>query len=156
MYTICEQQASEACEADVHGMKAVWARLKTCEALGGRREKGYFMVLQYRSKVSWQSKLETRSSKFSISPSSSFEARVSSFEFGASSFEFRVSSFEFRASSFQLRVSEFRVSSFETLKESFDKTIYLSNTEQWLRTTAFSHGFAQVYIVFLIKSGANV
>ena len=45
--------------------------------------------VQYRSNVSWQSRLETRSSILKV-----FENQVSSFEARVSSFEYRVSSFE--------------------------------------------------------------
>ena len=94
--------------------------------MGTRTENLYFDTVPVKGKLTVStrnSKLDPRSFRF-------LEARVSRLEFQVSSFELRTSSFEFRASSFQLRVSEFRVSSFETLKESFDKTIYLSNTEQ--------------------------
>lgn len=51
MYTTCEQQASEACKADVHGMQAVRARLKTCEALGrGEKGKGLFYSIKFASR----------------------------------------------------------------------------------------------------------
>ena len=57
--------------------------------------------VQYRSNVSWQSRLETRSSILDVFRVSSFESRVSSIEFWVSSIEFQVSSIEFRVSGTQ-------------------------------------------------------
>ena len=57
-----------------------------------------FKYVQYRSRVSWQSRLETRFPILEVfeNRESSFEAWVSIFEDQESSFEFRWSSFEFQ------------------------------------------------------------
>ena len=73
--------------------------------------------IQYRSKVSWQSRLETWFLILKV-----FENRVSRLEFRISIFEDRESSFEARVSNFDFRGSrvEVRGSSFETLEEFFE------------------------------------
>ena len=67
------------------------------------------MEVQYRSKVSWHSKLETRSSILASrsSNASSFEMRGSSLEVRGSSLETRGSSLEFRWSRIEYREARF-------------------------------------------------
>ena len=97
--------------------------------LGYRHRKLYVMV-QYRTKVSWQSRLETRFSKFSRIENR-VEARVSSFDFRGSRVEFRGSSFEFRDTR-----SIFRGSRTEISRKRFNSRKQNNSDEQNNRRTA--------------------
>ena len=74
-----------------------------------------FWFVQYRSNVSWQSRLETRFLILEV-----FENRVSRLEFWVSIFEVREPSFEDRVSSFET-LEEF----FEDLEQTIDARLYL-------------------------------